>query len=123
MIMPGVPSQVIRYALSQAPGPGTSIDLSTAVQGAQFIPAVVRVLTVAGGATILVVGGQDSTQYTSLPGIVVTVRVPNGGSTHTVLGSVRLPSFGTGVGVTALSQRSALSPGFILANTAVGVYK
>lgn len=79
MTSSGVPAQVVRYALSQAPGPATPIDLSKAVSGVNFIALTVRVLTVAGGATILVVGGEDYTSYPALPGIVVTVRVPKGG--------------------------------------------
>ena len=100
---------------------GNIIDLSSAVPGVRFITATIRVVTVADGGLVLVVGGVDTTPNAALPGIVVVASIVPGGGSYSVLGSARLPSFGAGV--TALSQRSSLFSNFILASTDEGVFK
>lgn len=55
------------------------------------------------------------------PGVVLYISIAAGATTYTVTGSVVVPS--SGAGVTALSQTSVLTPGYVLASTDQGVFK
>ena len=116
--------QVFSFDLSSAAPAAVIFDLSFAVPGITFKALAVRVVSATELATILLVGGVDSTNQASYPGVVLYISIPSSATSFagaTVSGSVVLPS--GGAGVTALSQTSPLLPGTVLASTDQGVFK
>ena len=103
-----------------ADGTKTVVDVSNAILGVSFQAAAVRVASAQGGVTHLLVGGLDTSVGTG-GAYLAYGRVAAGSSQFVPLGSVMLSS--VNYGVTALSQRSGLSPGYVLASTDLGVFR
>ena len=121
-LSPRACTQVLQFDLnSPAPDPST-FDFSTTVAGVKFQASTVRVVMSSPSSTDLLVGGLDNT-FPRPPnaGIVIAISVVAGMNAVSVSGSIALPSSGSGV--TALSQTSALVPGYVLASTDDGIYK
>ena len=113
---------MLRFDLSTAAPDPTAFDLSNAVSGIPFQARAVRVTASTSAMTTLLVGGVDTTYPNRVySGVLIYGSVAAGSSSFTVVGSVLLPSFGSGV--TALSQASPLHPGYVLASTDEGVFK
>ena len=85
-----------------------------------FQALAVRVVSARGGVTHLLVGGVDD--YADSGGAYLAYgRVAAGSSLFVPFGSFLVPSvYG---GLTALSQTSTLSPGYVLASTDQGVFR
>ena len=113
--------QLLAFDLTAAAPDPSTIDLSNAITGVKFEPIAVRVVSSTAASTTLLVGGVDDTNGATYPGIVIIGTVAVGASTFHVTGSVVLPSSNSGV--TALSQTSAVVPGYVLASTDLGVFK
>ena len=95
--------------------------LTINVPSVQFQPQAVRVVSANSTATVLLLGGLDTTSGATYPGVVVYGSVAAGSSTLSHVGSAVLPSIGSGV--VQLSQTSVLHKGYVLASTDQGVFK
>ena len=115
-------AQVLRFDVTAAAPDPTAFTLASAIDGIQFEPATVRIVSADTAMTTLLVGGLDGNDSAPYQGVVALVSIAAGSSNFTVEGSVVLPSF-AGSGVTALSQTSSLHRGFVLASTDSGVFK
>ena len=115
------PVQLLRFDLSSAAPDPSTFDLTAAVAGVVFQARAVRVVSSTAMLTTLLVGGLDTTSGAANPGVLIYISIAVGSSSFTKIGSVALPSFGSGV--TALSQTSPLLPGYVLASTDEGVFK
>jgi len=80
-----------------------------------------RYCHLSAASTTLLVGGVDKTYGATHPGVVIIGTIAVGSSAFITTGSVVLPSLNGGV--TALSQTSAVVPGYVLASTDQGVFK
>ena len=116
-----VACQVAAYSLGDASAGEVLSGLTIDVPNVQFQPNAVRVVSATSAATVLLVGGLDTTSGAAYPGVVAYGTVAAGSSTLSLLGSAVLPSIGSGV--VQLSQTSALHAGYVRASTDRGVFK
>ena len=137
--------QILAKTLGQAPAYDRVVDLTFTVSGFAVLAQAIRVVKAANNITHLLVGGinvPDSSGISEFPiseipgssdnefdgpdeatylGVLIYGSVAVGSTEFLLQGSLVLPSFSSGI--TALSQTSALHPGFVLASTDVGVFK
>ena len=109
------------FSLGDASASVVLTALTIDVPSVQFQPQAVRVVSANSTATVLLLGGLDTTSGATYPGVVVYGIVAAGSSTLSHTGSAVLPSIGSGV--VQLSQTSALHKGYVMASTDQGVYK
>ena len=114
-------AQVAVFDLTRAAPQPTYVNVSAAVPGENFEANAVRVVQTTSTASYVLVGGRTSDVGPTFSGLLVHGSIAFGSTEFHVLGSTVLPSLQSGV--TALSQTSALRPGFVIAATDEGLFK
>ena len=114
-------AQVAVFDLTRAAPQPTYVNVLAAVPGDNFEANAVRVVQTTNTATHVLVGGRTTAVGPTFSGLLVYGSVAFGSTKFHVLGSTVLPSLQSGV--TALSQTSALRPGFVIAATDEGLFK